>query len=329
MRDGEEHVKPSDDPVPYVWAGERPAFDEAQWRALVEEELTPRERWVRAGLLLALMAVGVAYRLVVMGGFGRTGLMFLGLPALLAVLLVLLPKSKTTTGAIVKGITLLVLVVAPLLGEGYLCILIASPLFYAVGIVVGLIADAMRDRKRTLGCVAVLVLPLCLEGTAWQMPRGQVVETTRVVDASAADVEQALSGPMQIERALPRFLRIGFPRPVTAWGGGLRAGDVRGLHFTGAEGTPPGDLLLRVADSKPGYVRMEVVSDKSKVTEWLWWRDTEVMWRAVDAGHTAVTARVHFDRGLDPAWYFTAWERFAVKEAAGYLIAANAVPGGR
>ncbi len=80
--------------------------------------------------------------------------------------------------------------------------------------------------------------------------------------------------------------------------------------------------------SRAGYVRMQTVADHSKVTEWLNWRDTEVEWHALDATHTEVTARVHFDRGLDPAWYFTPWERFAARQAADYLITANATPSG-
>jgi hypothetical protein len=35
---------------------------------------------------------------------------------------------------------------------------------------------------------------------------------------------------------------------------------------------------------------------------------------------------VHFERQLDPAWYFASLERAVVKQAAGYLIQANATP---
>jgi hypothetical protein len=46
----------------------------------------------------------------------------------------------------------------------------------------------------------------------------------------------------------------------------------------------------------------------------------------MEGGKTRVTWRIRFERQLDPAWYFTAWERAAVREAAEYLIAANATP---
>ena len=85
---------------------------------------------------------------------------------------------------------------------------------------------------------------------------------------------------------------------------------------------------MRVSERRAGYVRFETVSDGSKLTQWLRWDSSEVEWRAIDAAHTEVTWRVHFERELDPAWYFVPWERFAVHEAAKFLIEANATPAG-
>lgn len=132
-----------------------------------------------------------------------------------------------------------------------------------------------------------------------------------------------------MDAPLPLPLRVGFPRPLRAWGEGLAVGDMRTIHFAGAEGDPPGDLVMRVAERRPGYARFETVSDASKLTQWIRWTSSEVEWQALDDGHTKVTWRIHFDRQLDPAWYFTPWERGALRRAAGYLITADATPTGR
>jgi hypothetical protein len=100
---------------------------------------------------------------------------------------------------------------------------------------------------------------------------------------------------------------------------------VRTIHFSGAEGDPEGDLVMRVTEREPGFARFETVSDSSKLTQWVRWEASDVQWRAVDTTHTQVMWRIEFARELDPAWYFTPWERLAVREAAGYLIGANAV----
>ena len=306
--------------------------------AMYPDEARPAEQrgvsaasWWLIALVIALTVGAELYRVLKHDELIHSGAMFLGVPAVLAILLALTPKAKSLTRGIVKGITLFLLIVAPLLGEGYLCILIASPIFYLVGIIVGLLADTARKRKRrkaTLSCVAIVLLPMCLEGIVPQLTwsRDQTVECTAVVNAPIPAVEAALAQSPSLQTPLPAWLRIGFPRPLAAYGGGLAVGAKRTIHFAGAEGDPPGDLVSRVGESRANYVRMETVSDSTKLTQWVRWQSSEVEWRAIDAQHTAVTWRVHFTRELDPAWYFIPWERFTVGQAARYMIEANATP---
>jgi protein-S-isoprenylcysteine O-methyltransferase Ste14 len=286
-------------------------------------------QWVVMTLAVASPLGALLYHWVRYKHIGGSSAMFLGIPAIFAILLAMRPGAKTVTGGILKGITLGLLIIAPLLGEGYLCILMASPLFYLVGVVVGAIADWIRsNRNKTLSCVALGLLPLTLEGVVPSLtfPRHQSVKATRVIEATPEQVESALTRSPRVDVALPRLLRIGFPRPLTATGEGLQLGAMRTIHFSGAEGDPPGDLLMQVAQRRDGFVRFETRSDSSKLTQWIWWDASEVEWHAVDARHTLVTWRVAFERELDPVWYFGPWERAAVREAADYLIRANAIP---
>jgi hypothetical protein len=286
-------------------------------------------QWSVVAIIVAFAAGSVLYKLLMHEQLGHSAAMFLGIPAVLAILLAIAPRAKTATGGILKGITLALLVVAPLLGEGYLCILVASPLFYIVGIVVGLAMDRQRrKRDATLSCVVLFLLPMCFEGVVPQLTfnRAQSVEVQTVVAASADEIEHALTRSPNVDTPLPAALRIGFPRPLAAWGEGPTVGDTRTIHFAGAEGDPPGDLVMRVTERRPGYARFETVSDQSKLTQWVRWTSSEVAWTALDEGHTTVTWRISFTRQLDPSWYFTPWERVAVKEAATYLIDANATP---
>lgn len=298
-----------------------------------EEKRTPvtPAQWTVIALAVAFLAGAMLYRYLFRHDLWQSSAMFLGVPTVLAILLALTPQSKTVTGGILKGITLALLLVAPMVGEGYLCILFASPLFYLVGAVVGATVDHVR-RKRgvTLSCVALVLLPMCLEGVVpgWSWNRKETVEATRMMPVRAGAVETALGESPRNLPDLPGFLGIGFPRALEERGEGLQIGAERVIHFAGAEGDPPGDLRMRVAERGPGYVRFETVSDGSKLTQWIWWRESEVTWQAVDAEHTRVTWRIGFERRLDPAWYFGAWERVAVRDAAQYLIEANATPAG-
>src|SRR3981189_1461222 len=101
-------------------------------------------QWSVVAIIVAFAAGAFLYKLLMHERLGHSAAMFLGIPAVLAILLALAPTPKTGPGGIPKGIPLALLVVAPLLAQGYLCILVASPLFYIVGIVVGLAVDRQR-----------------------------------------------------------------------------------------------------------------------------------------------------------------------------------------
>ena len=274
----------------------------------------------------AYVVSALLYKFLFREGLGHSSLLFIGLPGVLAILLALTPRAGTAKGGIVKGITLALLLVAPLLGEGYLCILLASPLFYAIGLAIGAGIDASRNRTSTLSCAAVVVIVLSLDGIVPVHTRRETVSVTRVVAAPAAQIREALAGSPDIATPLPRFLRLGFPRPIAVSGSGLELGAIRTIHFTGAEGDPPGDLTLRVARANAGEVLFIATGDTSKLTQWILWQSSEVQWQPVDATHTRVTWETTFDRQLDPWWYFAPWERYAVRKATEYLLTANATP---
>jgi hypothetical protein len=289
--------------------------------------LSPSQ-WNLIFLIIAVAFGSAMYRLIVRGRLEQTAVLFIGIPAVLAIVLAMMPKAKTVTGGILKGLTVALLLSGPLLGEGFICILMASPLFYLVGLLVGLIVDWNHDKRRTtLSCLLLIFLPMSLEGSLRRLSfnREETVRVSQVVNASERDVEVALRHSPRTNLPLPVYLRIGFPRPTEARGDGLGIGATRTIHFAGGEGHP-GDLLLLVTESYPGHVRFEAVSDHSKVAHWLGWKSSEVEWTRLDGDHTRVSWTLHFERRLDPAWYFRPWERYAVRLAAEYLIRANATP---
>lgn len=277
-------------------------------------------------VVVAYVVSALLYKFLFHEGLGHSSLLFIGLPGVLAILIALAPRAGTAKGGIVKGITIALLLVAPLLGEGYLCILMASPLFYAIGLSIGAGIDASRNKKGTLQCAAVVVVLLSLDGIVPIYPRTETVSVTRVIAAPVADVRDALARPPALATPLPRFLRVGFPRPIAVSGSGLVEGSLRTIHFTGAEGDPPGDLTMRVADANDSEIRFVAVRDTSKLTQWVLWQNSLVQLQPMDATHTRVTWQTTFARQLDPGWYFGPWERYAVRKSTEYLLDANATP---
>jgi hypothetical protein len=182
--------------------------------------------------------------------------------------------------------------------------------------------------------VLALVSLMSFEGVtdATSFNREERVVETRIVAAPAGAVERAVFEIPRFDRVLPLYLRAGFPRPITTRIEHGAAGMRWVIQFRGGEmrldGMEPraGDLILQLEEARPGLVRWRAVTDDSHMTHFLTWREATVQWEALDPSTTRVTWTLRYRRGLDPAWYFGPWERYAARLAAGYLIETLATP---
>lgn len=307
-------------------------------------------RWAVITITIALALGGLLYRLAQDNYLHQSAAFFIGVPAVLAITLALTPKAKSATGMIVKGVSLALLLSGVVLAEGFICILMAAPLFYLVGIAIGIPIDRARRRKRGEGRIysifGAALLILSLEGVTplTSFSAREVVSVTRTIDASATSVERALARTPRFDESLPFYLRLGFPRPVAAEGSGLAVGDRRtilfgdespmepmtNLHEHGsARGNPRGQdgaLELEITTRRDGLVVFEPVHDATAFTHWITWGRSLVRWEAIDDDTTEVTWTLHFERELSPSLYFGPFQRYAGHQAAGYLIDAIAMP---
>jgi hypothetical protein len=294
---------------------------------------------VGLALLIGGLAVAIAtFRLLMFNRLEQTSALFVGIPALIAMVVTLTPTARSGIGIACKAITIALLISLMFLMEGFLCVLMSAPIFYLVAMGVAAAVDAFRKRDGTTRALAITgllaVVPMSGEGVfdATTIERDTTVSVERVIRATPADVERALSLPPRFDRPLPRYLRSGFPTPVgvfvteqaatSRWTVRLRGGE---MGLTGLE-PKTGDLVLDQVESRAGFRRWRVASDSSHMTHFLDWREASVAWTPIDETTTRVTWTLRYERGLDPAWYFGPMERYAVGLAAGYLIDAVATP---
>lgn len=312
-----------------IWAYTQPSPEQKQ------PVDTPAGRRARTALAAVIGAVGACsffYRWLVSTRLEQSSALFVGIPTLLAVLVVLLMRPRTSTGLIMKATTVALLASGIFLGEGFICILMASPLFYAVAVIVAALFERLKRRgsasQTTItGLLLIAMLPMSFEGTSpkFSFHRDEVVTAEALVHASPAEVRNALAATPHFTTTLPFYLRLRFPRPVATSGQGLAVGDRRVIHFAGGEGKP-GDLTVEVVSTSDSKVNFRVVSDTSKIAHWLAWQSTEVEWSPDASGQTRVRFTLRYKRLLDPAWYFGPWERYAVGLAGGYFIENAATP---
>ncbi|GAA2287116.1 hypothetical protein GCM10010149_36790 [Nonomuraea roseoviolacea subsp. roseoviolacea] len=281
-----------------------------------------------AGVLVALFAALLAYRVLHAGHLEETAVFYVGIPAVIAIMVALVARPKSALGTTMAVITIGLALSGPLLGEGIVCLVFAAPLFYLVGLFVGLGIDFARKRGPGAHLVlAPLLVALVSEGAtgATSLPRENVVSATR--PTGGADVAAALAVTPRFPRVASAFLRLGFPRPLVAEGAGLQVGATRRITFTPRRslgvGAPlePRSMTLRVKELGPGVVVFDVVADTT-LARWLDLEEARFAWTRSD-----LTVSLRYRRTFDPAWYFGPIQRYGLGEAAGYLAETFARPG--
>ncbi len=284
-------------------------------------------------IVLALVAAAVIYKLLNAVGEGTSSLMFVGLPAILAVLVAFAPPTQSATGTIMKVLSLMMLIGAILLVEGAVCILMASPIVYGIGWAVGEAID--YTRRRSGGpvmrvCIVAPIVLLSLQGVVpgTSGPRAVHATAERIVSITPDEVQDALERPVRFDRPLPAFFRYGrFPKPLFCE---LRDGRfvidfemgepanhkmAIGSHAHHANS----QLVLEVAESRPGRVAFETVSDTTMMSHWADLTASTVEWTPTTGG-TRIAWTLELRRKLDPFWYFGPIQTYAASRTAEYLI---------
>lgn len=299
-----------------------------------------RARHTVTGVVVAVAAGSVWYRITQTTGLAQTAALFVGVPAVLAIVVTHFVSPRSAAGVAVKTVTIGLLVSLMLLDEGILCVLMSAPLFFmvALGVASAMSSDAdgpeSTGRRLVPGLIGLTLIPMSLEGVTslTTIDRDEVVSVTRIVDAPAAAVGRALLATPRFDRERPTLLRMGFPWPEAAgvetrsggpvWDIAMRGGETK---LTGME-PKTGTLRLALEHVAAGQARWRVLSDDSHMRHFLTWVGSDVRYVAIDGARTTVTWTIRYRRDLDPAWYFGPLERGAVRLAAGYLIDTVATP---
>lgn len=278
-------------------------------------------------LLLVLVTLSITFRVLTGLHLQHTSLIFVGLPALLAWIVASSTPPSSATGSVMRTTTLALLVSWIFLGEAWICVLMAAPIFYLVAGCIALVRKRFGGGSRHVGITALLILPLSLEGVTPELSvaRARMVVVEDTVDASIDEVRAALAATPRFDRELPLFFRLGFPTPGSTRGEGLTVGDQRSVVFAHS-GHHDGALVMQVVYSDSNLIHFQAVSDDSYLTHWLSWTDAKVRLAATPSGATRVQWTLRYRRRLDPSWYFDPLEKYGVTLAAKYLLATLTTP---
>ncbi len=270
--------------------------------------------------------------------FRGTGLLYLGVPFLLAIALhQFMPRpARTEDGrnmrqglVMLRDGTIVMLATSAILFEGFLCVLMFLPIFWlAMGLM--LLITHLTERQQDKHGLKVYVLPALLavfavEGVSPQLSfsRDEVVTRSLVVRASPAAIKAHLAKPIRFAAQDNLFLSL-FPLPDGAFTGSLNQGDVHRLHFTYRRwfvtNIHKGEMHVRLSEVSDERIRTDIIRNDAYLSHYMTVHGTQVDLTPLPDGTTRVSLSVRYTRLLDPYWYFGPMQRYAVEKSADYLL---------
>ena len=288
-------------------------------------------QWRQFGFVLILGFCGI-FAHALMGydiELFNSAALYVALPFLLALGMCFIPKAKSRVGATLKGITIAILLAFPILNEGVICMIMAAPILYGVGILTAWSHDRYERKEKGSKIQLAMVTPVLalasFEGVhdATTFPRDNSVEYSRTIEAPIESVREKLAATPTIEETRPFYMHL-FPLPVKTSGAGLAVGDERKLDYVYKKwiwtNEKRGSTTFRVSESTDNYIRFDIPYDKSYLATYLTWQSSEVFLEAIDENKTKVIWRLSYTRKLDPVWYFGPMQHHYVTQTAKALV---------
>ncbi len=283
---------------------------------------------IGVSLLSALMA-----RLLILYDLDELAAFYLGVPMLASTVLFWTdaPERRVIYRRHGGEATLILFCTAIVLYEGFVCFIFAAPIYYiavSLSFYINLKIFEAKTRKtnRTLAAtLPLLALMLGAEGmtAATTLDRQNAVTHQAVTAQSIAQLKANMAQPINFDAPRHWFISV-FPKPVSVKAGTLEAGDVHVLDFVYKRwfftNVHSGHMKLRIEDVGRDFVKTKIVGNTSYLSSYLTIHGTHVQFNEQADGTTAISLTLHYDRKLDPVWYFAPLQYFAMSKTAEYLV---------
>ena len=292
-------------------------------------------RW--AYLLFTVGIFSFLIRLILDSNFANSAVLYVAIPFLVSFAIFQFTE-KPGGGRLwmrylthLRDATIIMLATSVILFEGFICVLMFMPIYYAFASIGFLsMAYPKRDRSHQRNKLKASIVPLAIgllaiEGLSpsTSFERQNQVTRTVVVNASIDELKTNMAAEIELADRRHWFLSI-FPLPVDVQAGTLNPGDVHKLDFIYKRwfftNTDRGELHLRIDEVTENRVSTTVTRNTSYLSKYLKIQGTEVRFTTIGEDQTEVALTIHYERLLDPAWYFGPMQKFAVSQSADYLM---------
>ncbi len=286
-------------------------------------------QWILAFLIVFVGLASLLFHMLKQHSLHNSAALYVGLPTLLAVSLALMPKAQSVSGMFAKGMTIAILMSLPLFQEGFICVLMASPILYVIGFIVTGYIDRTRKQKDTNKIQSSLVIGLfvllSMEGVFPETTFNRYNEVSQsvVINAPAIAILQKINQQPSFKDTTPSFISI-FPKPNNISNWKLETGSTINVDFEYKKwvfwNSHYGTASFEVNKLSDMHFVFYPTQDTSYISNYLDWEKSELTIEPIGNHQTRVTWKLGYERKLDPIWYFGPLQYYAARLTAETLI---------
>lgn len=296
----------------------------------------PKPVWIR--YLLILGAVTLLTRLGLDSRFATTSFFYCLVPYVVGIILyVFIPQptgwSRTKRiGRHLLATIIVMLASSALLFEGFICVLMAAPIYIFFALLAIILTPEKEDPDRfkkadvfRASFVPLAVIILSVEGLTdtTSFPREEEITRTHILTLTPEEIHANLARPVHLDAKRSPFLSI-FPLPDRIDAHQFTQGATHTAFFTyrrwGFTNVHKGETQLFMKTVQSLLIETEVTNDTSYFSHYLTVHGTKIEMHPQSDGTTRVSLTIRYRRELDPAWYFGPMQRRAIGESADYLL---------
>jgi len=296
----------------------------------------PRPIWIRYMMILGV--VTLITRLVLDSRFATTSFFYCLTPFVIGVILyVFIPQPKgwsrtKRAGRHLLATIIVMLASSAILFEGFLCVIMAAPIYIFFALLVIAATPNTQDPDRfkqsdvfRMSIVPLIVIIISVEGLTdtTSFPREEVITRTQVLSLTPEEIHANLAKPVHLEEGRSKFLSL-FPLPEKIDAPAFAQGETHKAFFTyrrwGFTNVHRGETHIKLKTVEPLLVETQVTKNTSYFSHYLTVHGTRIQMTPQSDGTTEVSLTIAYRRDLDPAWYFGPMQRRAISESADYLL---------
>ena len=271
-------------------------------------KLSSRWRITLSVLLVVIPTFVVVYKVINHIELETTSALFIGLPMLIGLLVVNLTRTRNIFGMSVKVSFIILCLIAPLLGEGSICILMMAPLFIGINFFMILIYQIVKNRYQKI-MFLVVCLPFFMgfvEKSKVQNQEFSTITTQITVKGTVEQWQEDISNSTYISKHIPFFLRLGFPLPIEI--ADQEQASTLKIKFN------KGGFWDVQKTSGQDFITYTLKEDTSKIGNWIDIKGSHIRLVAVNDDEVLIEQTTRYISKVFPRWYFSFFQKLAIRQ---------------